>query len=816
MTTTAPESSGASGPTGSAGQRLRAADVLLADRGQLFRALFLSAPVAKAVVDPAGRLLVVNPAMCELTGRSSAELVGRHLDLLTHPDDVPLEDRATEHVPGTALLDPQLEVVGERRLRRADGESIWVHQSQDLVHRTNGEPQFVVLTLVDVTDRRRAEEDLVRRAFTDPLTGLPNRRALTERLQHALAASRRRGTLVGLLHLDLDRFTAVNDSLGHEGGDQLLCQVADRLRWSTRVEDTAVRFGADEFLVLADEVEDVEALRTLADRLLGVLDEPFHVHDREITLSASVGMTLGSDLAPEALLRQAHSALARAKASGGRGRVEVHDEALGEGYVDQLQLETDLRHALEAGELRLFYQPIVALSDEHLLGYEALIRWQHPTRGLLPPGAFLSAAEDNRLTSRLGAWVLHQACWDAAGWDSDLRVHVNISARHLAEPGFSELVADALAESGLAPERLELEITESTALFAADATLHAVDTVTETGVTLALDDFGTGYSAITALHRLPIHTVKIDRSFVADVVTEPATAALVQGLLQLGQGMGLQVIAEGIEDGEQARWLREHGCAMAQGYAFGRPAPLPARELDQLSVPIDPADVVDPPAPHLGAGPDAAPTGELGDLAEDEWGPEADTGPTLRSAAVPQLDAFTLPATGVLPAQPVDPGTVGEPVTGELPELADGALVSPDDVTAPAEAELPYESVAALESPSYFDARGSFDDAPAYAEVDDEDADDEPTEPAGPTPGFDPGVFRPSRAFLELRELLAANGAPDTSAVPEPREPLQFGDLRSLAADPTDFSGLRPWLESFQQRLGPPSTGDLPQVGDRA
>jgi diguanylate cyclase (GGDEF)-like protein/PAS domain S-box-containing protein len=790
VTTSAPEPPGASGPTGSAGQRLRAADVLLADRGQLFRALFLSAPIAKAVVDPNGRMLVVNPALCELTGRTAGELIGRHLDLLTHPDDVPLEDRATEHVPGTPLLDPQLEVVGERRLRRADGESIWVLQSQELIHHTSGEPQFVVLTMVDVTDRRRAEEDLVRRAFTDPLTGLPNRRALTERLQHALAASRRRGTSVGLLHLDLDRFTAVNDSLGHEGGDQLLCQVADRLRWSTRVEDTAVRFGADEFLVLADEVEDVEGLHNLADRLLSVLDEPFHVHDREITLSASVGMTLGSDLAPEALLRQAHSALARAKASGGRGRVEVHDEALGEGYVDQLQLETDLRHALEAGELRLFYQPIVALSDEHLLGYEALIRWQHPTRGLLPPGEFLAAAEDNRLTSRLGAWVLHQACWDAAGWDADLRVHVNISARHLAEPGFSELVAEALAESGLAANRLELEITESTALFAADATLHAVDTVTETGVTLALDDFGTGYSAITALHRLPIHTLKIDRSFVADVVAEPATAALVQGLLQLGQGMGLQVIAEGIEDGEQARWLREHGCAMAQGYAFGRPAPLPARELEKLVTPTDLDGLVDPPAvpalPPL-AGPvvaAAAGTTETAgatlddrdDPTEDEWGPEADTGPRLRSAAVPQLDSFTVPATSV--AETTAPNE-----TEKLPETA----VSPSDFLEPADDEA-------------FAASSPAEVVPEAGE---------------PGPGFDPGVFRPSSAFLELRALLAANGAPEQSGVPEPRESTEFGDLRSLAADPTDLSGLRPWLESFQHRLGRADTGDLPEVSDR-
>ncbi|MCW2574095.1 MAG: hypothetical protein JWR66_125 [Modestobacter sp.] len=801
VTTSAPESSGALGPTGSAGQRLRAADVLLADRGQLFRALFLSAPIAKAVVDPNGRMLVVNPALCELTARTSGELVGRHLDLLTHPDDVPLEDRATEHVPGTPLLDPQLQVVGERRLRRADGESIWVLQSQELIHRTSGEPQFAVLTMVDVTDRRRAEEDLVRRAFTDPLTGLPNRRALTERLQHALAASRRRGTSVGLLHLDLDRFTAVNDSLGHEGGDQLLCQVADRLRWSTRVEDTAVRFGADEFLVLADEVEDVDGLHNLADRLLSVLDEPFHVHDREITLSASVGMTLGSDLAPEALLRQAHSALARAKASGGRGRVEVHDEALGEGYVDQLQLETDLRHALEAGELRLFYQPIVALSDEHLLGYEALIRWQHPTRGLLPPGEFLAAAEDNRLTSRLGAWVLHQACWDAAGWDAHLRVHVNISARHLAEPGFSELVAEALAESGLAPERLELEITESTALFAADATLHAVDTVTETGVTLALDDFGTGYSAITALHRLPIHTLKIDRSFVADVVAEPATAALVQGLLQLGQGMGLQVIAEGIEDGEQARWLREHGCAMAQGYAFGRPAPLPARELKELVTPTDLDALIDPPAlPALPpvAGPVAstagttesagAAVGERDDPTEDEWGPEADTGPRLRSAAVPQLDSFTLPETTVFEV-PQDDAVAGPVGSAELP----GSVELPESVVSPSDFLEPADEEAFT--------------APSPAEV--------VSDAGEPGPGFDPGVFRPSTAFLELRALLAANGAPESSGVPESRGSAEFGDLRSLAADPTDLSGLRPWLESFQHRLGQADTGDLPEVSDR-
>jgi diguanylate cyclase (GGDEF)-like protein/PAS domain S-box-containing protein len=576
-----------------AGRRMRAIDTLLADRGQLFQALFLSAPIPKALVDLDGHVLVANPMMCALTGRTAEELAGRHVDLLAHPDDPPVGDLGLDPAPGMAHLDPNLLLDGERRLRRSDGTELWAIQSHEIVRHNNGDPQFVVLSLVDVTDRRRAEDDLVRRAFTDPLTGLPNRRALTDRLRHAVALSRRRGLQVGLVHLNIDRFKAVNEALGHEAGDMLLSQVADRLRWSTRVEDTAVRLGADEFLVVAEDVEDLDGLRALADRLLSVLDEPFLVHEREITLSASVGLTLGSDMTPDDLLRQAQSALTKAKADGSRARIEVHEGALAHGDVDALQLETDLKHALENEELRLFYQPIVHLRDETLLGYEALVRWQHPTRGLLPPAAFLSAAEDNRLTSKLGAWVLRRACTDAAAWPEDLRVHVNISARHLAEDGFSELVAAALEESGLAPHRLELEITESTALFAAEATLHSVAVVTDAGVTLALDDFGTGYSAITALHRLPIHTVKIDRSFVADVVTEPATAALVQGLLQLGRGMGLQVIAEGIEDLDQAAWLLDHGCAMAQGYAFGRPAPLPSRAEVLMGELLDaPAEIV--------------------------------------------------------------------------------------------------------------------------------------------------------------------------------------------------------------------------------
>ena len=259
-------------PPAGAPQRLRAIDTLLADRGQLFQALFLGAPIAKALVDLEGHILVPNPVMCGLTGRTAEELTGRHVDLLAHPDDPPVTELKVLPGPGEEGLDPNLLLDGERRLRRSDGTELWVVQSHEVVRHNNGEPQFVVLSLVDVTDRRRAEDDLVRRAFTDPLTGLPNRRALTYRLRHAVALSRRRGLQVGLVHLNIDRFKAVNEALGHEAGDLLLSQVADRLRWSTRVEDTAVRLGADEFLVVAEDVEDLEGLRALADRLLSVLD----------------------------------------------------------------------------------------------------------------------------------------------------------------------------------------------------------------------------------------------------------------------------------------------------------------------------------------------------------------------------------------------------------------------------------------------------------------------------------------------------------------------------------------------------------------
>ena len=598
------------------------------------------------------------------------------------------------------------------------------------------------------------------------------------------------------MHLNIDRFKAVNEALGHEAGDLLLSQVADRLRWSTRVEDTAVRLGADEFLVVAEDVEDLDGLRALADRLLSVLDEPFLVHEREINLSASVGLTLGSDMAPDDLLRQAQSALDQ-----GQGRRQPRPAS----RCTRARSAHDDVDAAAAGD-RPAARPgqrgaAAVLPADRAPGRRdaARLRGAGPLAAPHPRAAAAGAPSSTprRTTGSPPSWA-RGCCTGPAPTPpaGPTTCGCTSTSPPATSPrtGFSELVADALEESGLAPERLELEITESTALFAAEATLHSVAIVTEPGVTLALDDFGTGYSAITALHRLPIHTLKIDRSFVADVVTEPATAALVQGLLQLGRGMGLQVIAEGIEDLDQAalaaastaaRWPRATPSAAPRRC---RPAssprtPRPGTPAGRTSRPMPGPALSDPPGAR-----------------RPSWTTSPRTSGARRptparacgSAAVPQLDAFALPETAALP----DADDLTE--TDEA-ETADDLAEA--DVAAPTAAELPYASVADDESPASFEAPPSVTRAAA--------------EPVTPEPGFDPGVFRPSRAFLELRELLEANRAPESGAVPEPRESTEFGSLRSLAADPGDLSGLRPWLESFQERLGPPSTGGLPQVGDR-
>ena len=536
---------------------MRAIDTLLADRGQLFQALFLSAPDPQGAGRPrrarAGR--EPDDVRADRPDRRGA---GRPPRRPARPPRRPAGRRPRPRARARrAALDPNLLLDGERRLRRSDGTELWVVQSHEVVRHNNGEPQFVVLSLVDVTDRRRAEDDLVRRAFTDPLTGLPNRRALTDRLRHAVALSRRRGLQVGLVHLNIDRFKAVNEALGHEAGDLLLSQVADRLRWSTRVEDTAVRLGADEFLVVAEDVEDLDGLRALADRLLSVLDEPFLVHEREINLSASVGLTLGSDMTPDDLLRQAQSALTKAKADGSRARIEVHEGALA--HERRRRAAAGDRPAARAGQRGA----AALLPADRAPGRRDAAR----LRGAGPLAAPDPRAAARRRPSSTPPRTTGSPPSSAPGCctapaPTPPPGPTTCACTSTSPPGtwprtgFSELVADALEESGLAPR-------------AAGAGDHRVDGAVRRRGHAALGrrrhrrraSPSPSTTSAPATRRSPRCTgcrstrVKIDRSFVADVVTEPATAALVQGLLQLGRGMGLQVIAEGIEDLDQAAWL---------------------------------------------------------------------------------------------------------------------------------------------------------------------------------------------------------------------------------------------------------------------
>ena len=538
----------------------------------LFRSAMENAPVGMALRPVDGAITEVNHAMCEMLGRSAEELRGTLLRDITHPEDSDdptdgLDDLLAGQIPALA---------SERRYLRPDGSYRWGSRKTVVLFDSAGLPDHILTQIVDVTERREAQEQLSRMAMTDPLTGLSNRLLLMDRLTHALAGARRNGTDVGVVFVDLDHFKAVNDGLGHDVGDELLRMAAARLRAVVREGDTAARLGGDEFVVLCEPAVEPGQVRELAEQICHALGAPFLIGDRAVTVSASVGVASGNGPSAQELLHQADSAMYGAK-RGGRGRVDVFTGSALLPPMDRLLLDEDLRLGIDRDELRVVFQPIVTLPDHRLVAREALVRWAHPLRGTLLPSAFLPGAEESSLIVRIGEVVLHLACRAAAGWPDGATVHVNVSTRQLARQGFPALVAAVLDRSGLDPARLCLEVTESLALHAEAATLAAVAAVRELGVRFALDDFGTGQSSITALHQLPISSLKIDRSFVAGLPTDPVGCRLVAGLIRLGAGMGLDVIAEGIETPAQAQWLAAHDCPHGQGFLLGRPAALDGR-----------------------------------------------------------------------------------------------------------------------------------------------------------------------------------------------------------------------------------------------
>jgi diguanylate cyclase (GGDEF)-like protein/PAS domain S-box-containing protein len=465
----------------------------------------------------------------------------------------------------------------DHRIARPDGEVRLVHQQAELVRDADGRPLRRVGIVQDVTERRALEAQLQHETLHDRLTGLPNRMLFADRLEQAIARAGREGRACAVLLLDLDHFKTINDSLGHAVGDQLLLAVTARLRAALRGGDTLARLGGDEFAMLVEEVSDLaEAMRS-AEQLHAAFRAPIVLDRRELVATASIGVALRSSPGdtPEDLLRFADVALYRAKEAG-RARTEAFYPGMSAQALERLDLEQDLRHAVERGELRVHYQPKVDLASGRVAGLEALARWQHPERGLIMPGAFISLAEETGLIVPIGRWVLAEACRQLVAWQlahpalPAPRLAVNLSARQFQHPDLLADVAAVIAQSGIAPRQLMLEVTESVAMQQAEAGVAILEALRALGVGLAIDDFGTGHSSLAYLQRLPVQTLKIDRSFFAG---GDRNCAIVRAVTDLAHGLGLDVTAEGLETAEQVAWAREIGCDRGQGFYFSLPRP---------------------------------------------------------------------------------------------------------------------------------------------------------------------------------------------------------------------------------------------------
>jgi diguanylate cyclase (GGDEF)-like protein len=444
------------------------------------------------------------------------------------------------------------------------------------VQNVEGRPLYFVCQIEDVTERRARGELLAHQAIHDPLTGLPNRVLFVDRLQRALREGGHASQLA-VLFLDIDHFKVVNDSLGHPAGDRLLVALADRLRATIRPSDTVARFGGDEFTVLCTGVPDEATALELARRLAEAVAKPIALAEGEVFVTASVGIAIsGTELeTPETLLRNADAAMYRAKEQG-RARSELFRADAHAQAVRHLRTGNELHRALERGELRMHYQPIVSLETGRIAGFEALLRWEHPKRGLVGPDEFVGLAEETGLVVPIGSWALEESCRQAEYWHShgsNITISVNLSPRQLAEPGLPNDVARVLQATRVNPDLVWLEITETALMRDAESAVRALGALRALGVHLAVDDFGTGYSSMTYLKRFPVEALKVDRTFVDGIGRDAEDSAICTAVVSLAHALGLRAVAEGVETPEQIAELRTLGCELAQGYLFGRPAP---------------------------------------------------------------------------------------------------------------------------------------------------------------------------------------------------------------------------------------------------
>jgi diguanylate cyclase (GGDEF)-like protein/PAS domain S-box-containing protein len=546
----------------------------LADSETRFRMAFDDAPVGMSLsllgdeTGPVDVLTQVNRALADLLGADPVDLVGRSCADRTHPDDHDDPERWDELRTGEAATYRR-----EKRLLRSDGTYVWVRAASAATPGPGPGGRYAITHVEDITDRKAAEAELQHRALYDPLTGLANRVLLLDHLGLATREIVRDGGALAVLYLDLDRFKDVNDTLGHAAGDDVLRQVADRITAVVRSDATAARLAGDEFVVGTRATDDLSAVR-IAERLIEAISRPIRLGLREIVVRPSIGIaTTSREITAEALLRQADLAMYHAKHRG-REQWALYDDALHALAVGRLAIEGDLRQALAAERLRLLYQPIVDLADGRVVSAEALLRLEHPERGLLAPAAFIDVAEDSDLIVPIGGWVLREAAGRLAEWQKDrpdMALAVNVSARQVQHLALHRQVEVATLGSGTSLSDLHLEITERVLLDAGTEVLTELRSVTKAGCGLAIDDFGTGYSSLAYLTRFPVTELKIDRTFVAGLGRRDEDTAVVEAIIGLARALGLGTVAEGVETPEQLGLLRDLGCAHAQGYHFGRP-----------------------------------------------------------------------------------------------------------------------------------------------------------------------------------------------------------------------------------------------------